>query len=221
MVAFAHQRLTKGRQNLSPLGSRRQRGHQAYSRLVFRNSSLTTGRVKVPAEQRVQQPGPYGVRRLVDTGDSGSGQGNRAVGVTSQIGRLGRVPQHRGTVKAQLLLGIGNLIPQLENGLEMTHRVGEPVRRLRLQPGFHRRRQGLSWVVSPDPVVGKPGRRGDVAGTSKIGALAEDPGKGRMQLGALSRQQVAVQRLLGERVPEGVRLGSGVGDEYLMSNGDA
>src|SRR5512133_2057809 len=103
----------------------------------------------------------------------------------------------------------------------MTHRVGEPVRRLRLQPGFHRRRQGLSWVVSPDPVVGKPGRRGAVAGTSKIGALAKYPGKSRMQLGALSRQQVAVQRLLGERVPERVRLRSGVRDEYLMSNGDA
>ena len=177
--------------------------------------------MKVPAEQRVQQPGPYGVRRLVDTGDSGPGQGNGPVGVTSQVGRLGRVPQHRCTVEAQLLLGIGNLIPQLENGLEMTHRVGKPVRRLRLQPGFHSRGQGLSWVVSSDPMVGKPGRRGAVAGTSKIGALAEDPGKGRVQLGALSRQQVAVQRLLGERVPEGVRLGIRIGDEHLMSDRDA
>jgi hypothetical protein len=111
MAAFAHQRLTKGSYDLRPFGSRRMRGHQAYSRLVFRNSSLTTGRMEVPAEQCVQQPGPYGIRRLVHTGDSGPGQRNGPVGVTGQIGRLGRVPQHCRTVKAQLLLGIGNLIP--------------------------------------------------------------------------------------------------------------
>ena len=48
--------------------------------------------------------------------------------------------------------------------------------------------------------------------------LGQRLGKASVQPGPLARQQFRVQRLLGQRVPEGVGLGGRVGDEHLVGD---
>jgi hypothetical protein len=129
------------------------------------------------------------------------------------------VLQHRGTIQAESLFGVGQLIPQLERRLEVTLGVGEPVGRLGLQPRLHRGGQRTGRVVGPDPVVGEPGRHGEPVGLDEVGTLAQHAGEGGVQPGPLARQQLGVQRFLGQRVSEGVGLGGGVGDEHLVGDG--
>ena len=188
MASLPDQCLAEGSEHLGSLRSGRQRWHQAYGGLIFRYRILTAGCMEIAAEERVQQAGAYGVGGLIYCAESRLRQGDRPARVTGEIGRLGRIPQHRGTVETKSLFRIGNLIPKLENRLEMTPRVGETVRRLGLQPGFQRGRQRLRRLMCPDPVVGKPSRRVAMAGIGEPGVLGECRGKSRMQLSPLARQ---------------------------------
>ena len=97
--------------------------------------------------------------------------------------------------------------------------VGEPVRRLGLQPGFHGRGQRMSRVVGSHPVEGKARRA--VGGIAHAGVLSQCTSKGRMQLSTLSRQQVTIERFLGEGVPEGVRFRGWIWNEHLVCDSSA
>jgi hypothetical protein len=218
VVALPNQCLAEGGQDLRTLGQRWARRHQAHGRLVLGERALAARRAQVAAEPRVQQPGPHRILGRVHVGERRPGQRDGSVRVSGQVGRVGRALQHRGTIEAEPLVGVTHLIPQLERCLEVTLGVGEPVGRLGLQPRLHGGGQRTSWVVGPDPVVGEPGRQGDPVGLGEVGTLAEQAGEGGVQPGALAGQQVGVQRLLGQRVPEGVGLGGGVGDEHLVGD---
>ena len=101
----------------------------------------------------------------------------------------------------------------------MPLRIRESVRNLRLQSGLQCGRQCPSRLVSPQPVIGKPCGSSAVVGIAKIWAFGEHPVKRRVQLSTLSWQQIAIQRLLGQCVPKGVRLGGGIGNQNLMCHG--
>jgi hypothetical protein len=219
VAALSDQGLAEGGQDLGTLGQRRAVGHQAHGRLVLGEGAIAAGRPQVAAEPRVQQPGPHRVRGRVHVGERRPGQRDGAVRVAGQEGRIGRVLQHRGAVQAEALAGVGHLGPQLQRQLEVTLGVGEPVGRLGLQSRRHRRGQRPHRLVGPDPVVGEPRRRGDPLGLVEVGALGQGAGEGGMQPGPLPGQQLAVQRLLGQRVPQGIGLGGRVGNQHLVGDG--
>ena len=180
--------------------------------------ALAAGSPQVAAEPAVQEPRPYRVLGRVDVEQPGPGQGDGADRVAGQVGRLGGVLQHRDTIEAQSGFGIGDLVPQRERGLEVPLRVGESVGGLGPQARLHRGRQRAGRVVGPAPVVREQRRLGGPVGSGELRALGEHAGEGGVQLGPLARQQLCVQRLLGQRVPEGVGLGDGVGYEHLVGD---
>ena len=73
--------------------------------------------------------------------------------------------------------------------------------------------------MGPDPVVGEPSRRGHPVGLGGLGTLGEHAGEGGVQPGPLPGQQLGVQRLLGQRVPERVGLGGRIGNQHLVGDG--
>jgi hypothetical protein len=68
-------------------------------------------------------------------------------------------------------------------------------------------------------VVGEPSRRGHPVGLGELGTLGEHAGEGGVQPGPHPGQQLGVQRLLGQRVPERVGLGGRIGNQHLVGDG--
>ena len=120
-----------------------------------------------------------------------------------------------------MLGGVGDLVPQLQCGLEVLLGVGEGVGGLRLQARLDGGWQGAHGIVRLDPVVGEPGRHGGRVGPGEVGVLADRAGEGGVQPGTLAGQQLGVQRFLGQRMPEGVGLGDRIGDEDVVGDGGA
>jgi hypothetical protein len=82
-------------------------------------------------------------------------------------------------------------------------RVRERVDLLGLDAGAHRRGQRLGKPAGPEPVAVQL-RRGASVGGHECGIDLERLRQGQMQRDAFARQQIRCQRLLEQRVPEGV-----------------
>ena len=89
----------------------------------------------------------------------------------------------------------------------MAQRLGRGQDRLGLLGRPHRRGQRANQVMAGQAVVGQLGR-------GAVGAGGQQAGVGGVQAHLLTRQQVAVDRLLEQRVPEGVAPGGGVGGQH-------
>ena len=144
--------------------------------------------------------------------------GHELVWRNDAVGQAGlRLPESQ----AELVLSIGYLVPELERGLEMPLGVCKSVRGFRLEASLYRSGQGAGRLVSPHPVISKPRCACAEIGIAGLRVFGERLGESGVQLGALARQQIAVERLLRQGMPEGVRLRGGVWNQYLMRDGFA
>jgi hypothetical protein len=80
----------------------------------------------------------------------------------------------------------------------------------------HRRRQRLAWVVGGIPVDRhlRGGLSGSATAESRLGG--QTARQGRVQAASLTRQQVGVDHLPQQHMPERVPLGVRVGHEHLL-----
>ena len=151
----------------------------------------------------------------VDLGQGAPDQGDGPVGGAGVGGRLARPGQQLRLVHPGLGGGLAAALPQLEGPLELALGLGEGVGALGGQAGPDRRREGPLQVVGGVPVPGElggqprvvavPGRQG-----------GREPG---VQAGPLPRQQLGVDRLLDQGVPEPVGAVAGVGQQHVGRDG--
>ena len=177
IVTLPDQRLAVGGQNLSADTERRIRRHEAHRRLVLAECALATGRVQVPAQSPVQEPGAHRVHGRVHLEECHPGQGDGSVRVTCQIRRLGCELHHLDMIAPRTLPRVGHLIPELERRFELALGIGEPVRRQRLQSCLYRGGQCAAWIVSSHPVVREPSGRGSRVRRGQFRVLGQRLGK--------------------------------------------
>ena len=194
---------------------RRRRGEARGGAIRLAGQLALSGDPGVSAEALVEQAGPDRIRGLVDEPDRRLDLRHRARRVV-EAGDAGGVGEQVDPVAAGPRLGVGDVVPQLDRALVLRLRLGEGIARLVGIARRDRRLEGARQVVGRVPVVGELG------GARRVTARAglERPREGRVQPGALARQQVVVDRLLEQRVPEGVALDAGgrVGDEDLATD---
>jgi hypothetical protein len=97
------------------------------------------------------------------------------------------------------------------------HRLGQREGGLGGLPGLHAGQQRPPLVVCGVPVVGQPPQ---LRGTTPapLDARGERAGVGGMQGAALDRQQVVVDRLLHQGVPEGVGVAAALGHQDVVGD---
>ena len=163
-------------------------------------------------EPLVEQARPRRVRRLVDELDRRLDQRDGARRVV-EAGDPGRLGQRLDPVMPDPGLGVGDLAPQLQDPLVLGEGLREGVAPLRRDARDGRGLESARQVVRRIPVIGQLGRAGRVA----AGARLERPRERGVQSRPLPGQQVVVDRLLEQRVAEGVALAAGrrIGDQDL------
>ena len=130
-------------------------------------------------------------------------------------GRRG-VPQQVGAVAARALLRVGHAVPQLERALEVALGLAEREDALGAEPGRDRRAERARDVVGGVPVACELRRhRGRRNVAEQRGVALERVGQPGVQVAALARQQVAVDRLADQRVAERVGVARG-GHQHLV-----
>ncbi len=152
-------------------------------------------RPRAVAEQRVRERGPHGFAPLVQIGQALLGQLHGAGVAARQARRLGRPLQQRVQVQPGQAGRIRRVRPAPQRPLVVRVGLGRRERRARRLTGTHGRHERLGHLARRVPVVGQLGRRGPA------GQQPRDPGVG---LPALAGQQVGVDRLADQRVPERV-----------------
>ena len=163
----------------------------------------------------MSRPGPDRIRRLVDQPDGRLDlrHGTRRV---VEAGDAGGGGEQLDPVPAGPRLGVGNVVPQVDRPLVLRLRLGEGIAGLVGVARRDRRLERARQVVGRVPVVG------ELRGTRRVAERArlERPRERGVQPGALARQQVVVDRLLEQRVPEGIALDAGrrVRDEDLATD---
>ncbi len=144
------------------------------------------------------------LRRSVDLGEGGGGQGHAAVVLPGEVGDDGGLAQHGGVPDADALLGVGHVVPQLQ------HSGQHPELRV-VGGGLAGRRGGVPRADErPGGVAGGVPVVGQLDGATRRGqdrqVALERLGEPGVQAGVLPRQQVVVEGLADQRVPEGVTL---------------
>ncbi len=169
----------------------------------------------VTAESLVQQRDAYGILGLL-------GESDRALDVRHGPCRLmesgdpGEGREQIDAVAAHPGLGVGDVIPEVDRPLVLIDGLRVCVPRLGRGSGRDRRFERTWQVMGRVPVVGQLRGMGRVASGSRL----ERPGERRVQTRPLARQQVVVDRLLQQGVPERVALGAGgrIRDEHLAAD---
>ena len=163
----------------------------------------------------MQQPAAHRVRSLVDEPDRRLDVGHRPRRLV-EPGDPGEGGEEIDAVPPGALLGVADLVPELDGALVVGHRLGERVGRLRGGRRPDRPLERARQVVRGVPVEGELGRMGRF----RAGARLERPRERGVQAGALPRQQVVVHRLLEQGVAECVALAARrrVGDEHLAAD---
>ena len=115
--------------------------------------------------------------------------------------------------EAGQLLRLPDPFPQRQGLIEVAVRLGGRAEPLGLRPGPHRRRERSRDVVAGQVVLGQLGRGTRVGGQPFL--IGQQPGQHAVQPGALTGQQVPVDRLTQQRVPEGVPVRA-VRDQELL-----
>ena len=115
-------------------------------------------------------------------------------------------------VHAGARLGVDYPVPQVERPVVVAERLGVGVHRLGLRRRADRPRQRVGQVAGTVPV------HRDLSGRARPARLSrpEPLGQGGVQPGAFAGQQLAVDRLLYQRVPEGVGVLVGSDDQQLL-----
>ena len=172
----------------------------------------------VSAETLVQQPALHRIRSLVDEPDRRLDVGHCPRRLV-EPGDTGEGGEEIDSVPPGALLGVADLVPELDGALVVGHGLGERVGRLRGGRRPDRPLERARQVVRGVPVEGELGRMGRF----RAGARLERPRERGVQAGALPRQQVVVHRLLEQGVAERVALAARrrVGDEHLAADGFA
>lgn len=119
---------------------------------------------------------------------------------------LGRLLQHGQVAGADALLGIRHRVPQLENPGEQRELLGRGERVPGIGGGVPGADQRPGVVVCVVPVVGLFDHR--PARCDQPGIRPQGLGESRVPAGALAGQQVVIDRLADESVPERVSVAS-------------
>ncbi len=168
---------------------------------------------QVPGE-RVADPGrEFQIRVLPEAGQRRPGERYRAVQVAGVRGGGRGAQRERHGVGAGGPCGGVDRRPQVQGRLQVPQLLGGRPDALGVVGGLQGRGERLGQVVALAVVVGALG------GTVRPAVrTAQQPGERAVQPGPLAGQQVGVDRLAGEGVPEGVGVAV-VGDEQLPSQG--
>ncbi len=147
----------------------------------------------------MEHPGADRVGVLVDEGDGLLDLGDGAAGFV-EPGDAGERGQEPDAVDAGPRLGVAHLVPELDGPLVFDARLRERIAGLCRATGGHRRLEGARQVVRGIPVVGELGR---VRGVDP-GPGLERAREGRVPARSFAREDLVVDGLLEQRVPEGV-----------------
>ena len=138
-----------------------------------------------------------------------------AVERSGGVRRLGREPADLDDVQAGLLAGVGHLRPQGERALEVPLGLRRRERRRCLATRRDRCAERTAQVVRRVPVVGE--HRGRLEPRpGELGRRVERLSVGGVQAHALARQQVLVQGVARQRVPERVAASASVHHQQLL-----
>ena len=149
----------------------------------------------------MQQREPH--RVVVDELDRLAGQRHRASELADQVRVLGRAGEYLGAVGAGALLGVVDLIPDLERVLEKAVSLGECVDLLRGPARGDRGAERLGEPLRLPPVVGYLRRcAGPTLAQRRV--RLQRLGELGVQLGALAGEHVGGHRLAHQRVTEAV-----------------
>ena len=132
------------------------------------------------------------------------GEARRPLVLAGGAGRRGRPQRQLDPVGAGGRHRVRHPLPQLQRGAQVAERLGRGQDRLGLLSRPHRRGQRTDQVVAFQAVVGQLGR-------GAVGLGREQAGVGGMQSYLLAWEQVAVDRLLQQRMAKRVASGGGVG----------
>ena len=209
-----HQDLGLGGEHARQRGRRRV-GRQDAHRVAVGGQ----GAIAVAGDPQVAPEALAGQRRgdhvvaAVGELDRQASEADRAVVLAGDVHALCGVGRDRRQPELGALLGVVDEVPDLERPFEVLPGLGEGEDLLGLQAGAHVGRQRLGHPVRGAPVVGQLGGGRPVG---EAGVLAERLGERKVQRGPLAGQQVAVGRLLQQRVAEGVAVG--VLDEDVLGH---
>ena len=131
-------------------------------------------------------------------------------------GDVARVPQQAHVAHAGERGRVGHLIPQRQRGFGVLQRLRVRVHLLGRARGLQRGRQRAPLVVGRRPVADELARELRRVTVVPIGFALELVGDRDVEPHALAREEILVDGLVHERVPEAVREAVGLGDEHLV-----
>ncbi len=169
-------------------------------------------------QQEVRQPLAHPVNKhRVDAGVQVPAQPAQLVHRTRDVaagsGVVGGVESQPAAVKPSPLLRLFHPVPERERLVEMPVRLGRGGQPLGLLACPHRRGESAGNVVTGQVVVGQLGRRAWYGGQPCL--VGQELGQPCVQPGPLAGQQVGVDRLADQRMPERVPFVA-VGDQELV-----
>ena len=155
----------------------------------------------VATQPLVQQRRPGRVGVSIDEPDRLLDRGDGAVRVL-EAGDACQPPQDLDPVLAETRLGVGDLVPELDRALVLVLRLRERIARLGVLGGGHRCGQRTRQVVGRVPVIRELRGVGHPRGRARL----EGPGERGMEPSPLPGEEIVVDRLLEQRVAEGIAL---------------
>ena len=143
-----------------------------------------------------------GSRGRVELLERGLVQRELAARMAERRRGLPGAPEQRHVVLAGARLGVRHAVPQLERALEQRLRLAVRVDALGGRRGVHRPLERGGLLAGGGEVVGDGG--GEDGAGLLVDALLERARERQVQRGALARQQVVLDHLAQQRVPEAV-----------------
>ena len=178
---------------------------------------LAAGPPHVETLLRIQKARPYqGGGGVLQLADGGVHVADGEIMLAGTAGDLGRMFEQGRPSHACYRRGVGHPIPQLERTIVVTQRVGHCEHRSSRVPGRDGSRQRRFELAGGEPVLGHRLGNGPPARWSETRLVGERHGQRPVELLSLTRQQVVVDGLSGERVPKDVPIPGRIGDEEVV-----
>ena len=195
------------------LGARAVVGQEREAVLECRDRLVgTQQRPQRALERSVQPRGAPRLGGLVDERERTLRERRRAMQVVGVEGRRGCLLQQGRLVGAREGRGVRDAVPQLQRALEQGGSLAVGVDGDRGVAGAHRGGERGRLITRGVVVVGDRGRALRAAVLAALGVLLQRAGERPVQLGALTRQEVVVDRLAQQRVAEPVAIALGHDD---------
>ena len=163
-----------------------------------------------------RRPNPTGAAAVLQLADGGVDIADGEIMLAGTAGDLGRTFEQGRPSHACYRPGVGHPIPQLQRTIVVTQRVGHREHLSSRVPGRDGSRQRRFELAGGEPVLGHRLGNGPPVRWSETRLVGERHGQRPVELLSLTRQQVVVDGLSGERVPKDVPIPGRIGDKEVV-----